>query len=86
MVERHWSPVGGLTIRIARFDPSQLSPGASVRAETLATMRPPLTIDNFEGIFLRRGPKGETLVYLVSDDNFSAIQRTLLVMFEVLSE
>ncbi len=86
VAERHWSPVGGLTIRIARFDSSLLVPGASVTAETLATMRPPLTIDNFEGIFLRKGPKSETLVYLVSDDNFSAIQRTLLVMFEVLRE
>ncbi len=86
VAERHWSPVGGLTIRVARFDPKQLAPGAAIKAETLATMRPPLTIDNFEGIYLRKGPKGEILVYLVSDDNFSAIQRTLLVMFEVLSE
>lgn len=86
VVERHWSPVGGLTIRVARFDPALLAPGASIKAETLATMRPPLTIDNFEGIYLRRGTAGEILVYLVSDDNFSAIQRTLLVMFEVLSD
>ncbi len=84
--ERHWSPVGGLTIRIARFDPALLAPGAAIKATTLATMRPPLTIDNFEGIFLRESPDGALLVYVVSDDNFSAIQRTLLVMFEVLSE
>lgn len=86
VAERHWSPVGGLTIRIARFDPARLSPGAAIKAETLATMRPPLTIDNFEGIFLRRGENGALLVYLVSDDNFSAIQRTLLVVFEVLRD
>ena len=84
--ERHWSPVGGLTIRIARFDPAALAPGAAIRATTLATMRPPLTIDNFEGIFVRESENGAPLVYVVSDDNFSAIQRTLLVMFEVLSE
>lgn len=84
--ERHWSPVGGLTIRIARFDPAALAPGATIQATTLATLRPPLTIDNFEGIFLRESEKGAPLVYVVSDDNFSAIQRTLLVMFEVVSE
>lgn len=84
--ERHWSPVGGLTIRIARFDPAGLAPGAAIQATTLATLRPPLTIDNFEGIFLRESENGAPLVYVVSDDNFSAIQRTLLVMFEVVSE
>lgn len=84
--ERHWSPVGGLTIRIARFDPATLAPGAVIQATTLATLRPPLTIDNFEGIFLRESEKGAPLVYVVSDDNFSAIQQTLLVMFEVVSE
>jgi hypothetical protein len=40
-------------------------------------------IDNMEGIAVRRGPKGETLLYLISDDNFSPLQRTLLLMFEL---
>ena len=29
----------------------------------------------------RRGPDGETLIYLLSDDNFSALQDTLLLLF-----
>jgi hypothetical protein len=37
-----------------------------------------------EGVSARRGPNGETLVYVVSDDNFNApLQRTLLMMFEL---
>ena len=55
-----------------------------IDGETIAELRPPLTMDNFEGIEARRGPRGETLVYLVSDDNFNAEQRTLLMMFELL--
>jgi len=47
----------------------------------LATLAGPMTVDNFEGIATRRGPKGETLIYLVSDDNFRSGQRTLLLMF-----
>ena len=38
-------------------------------------------MDNFEGIAARRGAAGESLIYLVSDDNFSDKQRTLLLMF-----
>jgi hypothetical protein len=37
-----------------------------------------------EGISARRDAAGgKTLVYLISDDNFSAVQRTLLMMFEL---
>jgi hypothetical protein len=32
---------------------------------------------------VRRGPKGETLLYMISDNNFSPLQRTLLLMFEL---
>jgi hypothetical protein len=42
-------------------------------------LRARLTYD--EGVDARRGPDRETLVYLMSDDNFSSLQRTLLLMF-----
>ena len=44
-------------------------------------LRPPLIFDNFEGIAARSGAGGETLIYLLSDDNFNPLQRTLLLMF-----
>ena len=48
----------------------------------LALFEPPLTLDNFEAVDARRGPGGETLIYLLSDDNFSFRQRSLL-LFEL---
>jgi len=39
-----------------------------------------MTVDYFEGLALRRG-ENETLIYVLSDDNFSAAQSTLLLMF-----
>jgi hypothetical protein len=33
------------------------------------------------GLSVHRGPNGETVLTLVSDDNFSALQRTLLLQF-----
>ncbi len=41
-------------------------------------------IDNMEGLSVNGGPNGETLVYIVSDDNFSPpLQQTMLMMFEL---
>ena len=40
-------------------------------------------IDNMEGLALRRGQNGETLLYMLSDNNYSGRQRTLLLMFEL---
>lgn len=49
----------------------------------LAEMSVLFTIDNFEGIAVRRMPTGEVRLYLVSDDNFSKSQRTLLMVFDL---
>jgi hypothetical protein len=39
-----------------------------------------------EGIAVHRNPAGETIITLVSDDNFSIIQRNLLLQFSVVGE
>jgi len=38
-------------------------------------------IDNMEGIDAHVTPEGDTVLTLVSDDNFSLIQRNLLLQF-----
>ena len=43
-------------------------------------------IDNMEGIAVHRNSAGETIVTLVSDDNFSIIQHNLLLQFSVVGE
>ena len=52
----------------------------------IARLAAPLVHDNFEGIATRRDGQGRTLVYLISDDNFHILQRTLLLMFELTGE
>jgi hypothetical protein len=54
-----------------------------VASRKLAAMNPLVTMDNFEGVAARRMPDGRVRLYIVSDDNFSASQRTLLMIFEV---
>jgi hypothetical protein len=42
----------------------------------------PLTVDNFEGVAAVARPNGVIRFYLISDDNGSATQRTLLLAFD----
>lgn len=84
VLERSFSPAEGLRSRIVLIQPQTIRPGAVLRGEEVAMLTPPLSVDNMEGISARRGEHGETLIYLLSDDNFSGFQRTLLLMFELL--
>lgn len=83
VLERRFTVLDGPGARITRLRRSAIRGGAALEGEELAILRQPSTVDNFEGIAIARGPQGETLVYLLSDDNFSMWQRTLLLMFEL---
>ncbi|MBK8839338.1 MAG: esterase-like activity of phytase family protein [Hyphomonadaceae bacterium] len=52
-------------------------------SRVLAEMNLLVTIDNFEGIAARQMPDGRVRLFIVSDDNFSASQRTLLMVYDV---
>ena len=57
-------------------------PAASGAVEARLEIGPPLTVDNLEGVAVVRSPQGGLRLYLISDDNFSARQRTLLLAFD----
>ena len=48
----------------------------------LHTITRPATVDNFEGISALPRADGSVRFYLISDDNFSPAQRTLLLAFD----
>jgi hypothetical protein len=84
LLERLFILRGGNAALLKRVPVNSIEAGAVLVGQTVAELRPPLTVDNFEGVEARRGANGETLIYLISDDNFSPEQRTLLMMFELL--
>ena len=45
-------------------------------------LAPPMTVDNFEGLAAVRRADGGIRFYLISDDNASASQRTILMAFD----
>lgn len=83
VVERSFNVVEGVRARIVRLPATAFDPGNEITTQELAYLAPPLSVDNMEGIAVRNGAAGETLVYLVSDNNYSGYQRTLLMMFDL---
>ncbi len=82
VLERRYTVPGGPAARVVRLSAGLLDdPAAPLQGTEVALIEPPLTLDNFEGIAVRQGAGGETLLYLLSDDNFSPTQRTLLLLF-----
>jgi hypothetical protein len=86
ILERYFSPVRGVALRIRRAKLSDIKPNANVQAQTLLTADRTFQIDNMEGISIHRNARGETVFTLVSDDNFSVAQRTLLLQFRWLGD
>lgn len=83
-VERRFDVLTGPGAQLRIFDPADFQDGATVDGELVATLFGGVTVDNMEGIAVRRDAEGRTLVYLVSDDNFQRpLQRTLVMMFEL---
>lgn len=69
--------------RVVRVKASRIRPRTHLQGSELARLEAPLNRHNFEGIACREGPKGETLIYLLSDNDFDETHGTLLVMFEL---
>lgn len=55
---------------------------AVLPARILAQWQPPVTLDNMEGLAIRR-EGNRIFLYIMSDDNLNSIQRTLLMKFEL---
>ena len=83
VLERRFTLRDGIAGRIRRIYRADILPGADLNPDLVAEFRAPVAVDNFEGIAVRQGPRGETLIYIISDDNFNPLQRTLLMMFEL---
>jgi hypothetical protein len=82
VLERRIS-LDGLRARVVALTAREIAPGARLAGRELGVLGPPAISDNFEGIAARRGPDGSVLLYLVADDNFMPLLRTLLLQFAV---
>ena len=85
VLERKFGWTTGLFIRIRKIPIAQIAPGALVDGPVLIEADLGQQIDNMEGISVHRSG-GETVLTLISDNNFSVLQRTLLLQFSLAPE
>lgn len=84
VLHRRFTPLEGVSAVISEgWIPA--NPPELVASIELARLRPPLNVDNMEALAIRK--EGERrYLYIASDNNFNALQRTLLLKFELLPE
>ncbi|HET7889307.1 MAG TPA: esterase-like activity of phytase family protein [Bradyrhizobium sp.] len=81
ILERKFSWTSGVGIRIRRIPLQSVAPGAVIDGPSIFAADLGNEVDNMEGIDAFVTEQGETVLTMVSDDNFSMIQRTLLLQF-----
>lgn len=69
--------------RMSEIDERRHERFAPATSIVLAQMNVFVTIDNFEGVAARLMPDGRVRLYVISDDNFSKRQRTLLMVYDL---
>lgn len=85
VLERKFSWLAGVGIRIRRIALASVAPGALVDGPAIFEADLADEIDNMEGIDAHVTPEGDTVLTMVSDDNFSMLQRTLLLQFTLVA-
>lgn len=84
VLERWYRPWRGVGMRIRRIAERDLKPGALLDGPYLIEADLGFEIDNMEGLSVHLD-QGRTILTLISDDNFSILQRTLLLEFELVA-
>lgn len=85
LLERRAGFLTGVSMRIRRFSAEavrSLGEGADLGAGEIVVVVSGLSVvDNMEGLAVETSGEGGHVLTVVSDDNFSAIQRTILLQF-----
>lgn len=84
LLERRYIPFLGLNFRIRRIPISDVKPGALLDGEVLIEADLAQQIDNMEALLVHQDGQGRAILTLLSDNNFSFLQRSLVLRFAVL--
>jgi hypothetical protein len=83
LLERRYTPGWGIAMRLRRVPGGSVAVGARLDGEVILEAGMTYQIDNMEGLSVHQDEAGRTLLTLVSDDNYSLLQRTLILQFEL---
>ncbi len=85
LLERKFSWLGGVGIRIRRIALKSIAPGAVADGPAIFFADLGNEIDNMEAIDAHVTAEGDTVITMLSDDNFSMVQRNLLLQFTLVT-
>ena len=83
MLHRRFTPLDGVSAILSIAQLADFEPGTVVTSRPIATLKPPLKVDNMEALAISRDAEGP-IVWIASDDNFSTLQESLLLKFRLL--
>jgi hypothetical protein len=84
VLERSFRWSEGVRMRLRLIKQQQLRPRKIIDADILVSADGAREIDNMEGLAAHVAPSGETIVTMISDDNFNrGLQRTILLQFAI---
>lgn len=86
VLERRFRWTDGVRMRMRRIPAASLLPGRVADGEVLIEADMGSEIDNMEGLAVDRAPDGGTILTLISDDNKSSLQRTVMLRFRLQGE
>jgi hypothetical protein len=81
LLERQYSLDRGVSMRIRRISQDAIKPNALLDGPVVIEVDARHEIDNMEAMSLHRTPKNEIVLTLLSDNNNSSLQRTILLQF-----
>lgn len=82
LLERRFRWLEGLRIRVRHLPAESIRPGGAVSGDVVLEADLSHEIDNLEGLAVSRAANGDTVVTMISDDNFNRfLQRTVLLQF-----
>lgn len=70
----------GFSAILSVLNPSKIIKDAVVESTPIAVLKSPLLVDNMEGLAITQ-ERGQTIIWLISDNNFTIFQRNLLMKF-----
>lgn len=86
ILERYYSPLRGVGMRMRRIAAHSIAPGVTLDGRILIEADLGFQIDNMEGLGVHRNTQGEIILTIISDDNYSLLQRTVLLQFALVGE
>ncbi|GAA0484397.1 esterase-like activity of phytase family protein [Parasphingorhabdus litoris] len=83
LLHRRFTPLEGVSAIISIGDLSQIAAGKIWTSQRIATLKPPITVDNMEALAVTV-EGDDTIIWIASDDNFNPIQQSILMKFRLL--